>query len=156
MAAGLDFDSRGGRLDEALDVCVRLWRDDVVEHHGRFFDFGPVMFEPKPIQRPHPPVLIGGESPAALRRAAAHDGWIGLNHTPDSVSVPIAALAEHRARMGRDNGAFTVTVGGSVEDDEDVERFASAGVDRLIVSPWRRTREVADGLATFARRFLTG
>jgi len=156
VAAGLDFDTRGARLDEALEVCGRLWCEDVVEHHGRFFDFGPVMFEPKPVQRPHPPVLVGGESPAALRRAAAHDGWIGLNHTPESVRGPIATLAEHRARTGGGGDAFTVTVGGSVEDEGDVERFAASGVDRLIVSPWQRTRDVPAGLATFARRFLAG
>ena len=52
--AGLDFDSRGARLDEALEVCRRLWTEQQVAHHGRFFDFDAVMFEPKPLQRPHP------------------------------------------------------------------------------------------------------
>ena len=86
IAAGLDFARRGARLDEALDVCRRLWTEETIEHHGDFFDFGPVMFEPKPVQKPHPPMIIGGESPAALRRAARHDGWIGLS-TPPSRSA---------------------------------------------------------------------
>ena len=51
-AVGLDFDSRGRRVDEALDVCRRLWTESEVEHHGEFFDFEPVMFEPKPVQQP--------------------------------------------------------------------------------------------------------
>jgi len=154
VAAGLDFASRGPRLDEALAVCRRLWTESTVEHHGTFFDFGAVMFEPKPVQSPHPPVIIGGESPAALRRAAGHDGWIGLSHTPDSVRVAVTALNDHRRANGRHGTRFTVTVGGTVADDGDVEAFADAGVDRLIVSPWARTRDVIDGLTGFARRFL--
>jgi probable F420-dependent oxidoreductase len=156
VAAGLDFASRGARLDEALEVCRRLWTEDSVEHHGRFFDFDSVMFEPKPTQAPHPPMVIGGESPAALRRAARHDGWIGLSHTPDSVRAPVAVIQDMRRAQGLEDRSFTVTVGGAVEDDADIDAFAAAGVDRLIVSPWARTRDVSDGLAGFARRFLSG
>jgi probable F420-dependent oxidoreductase len=153
-SAGLDFASRGARLDEALDVCRRLWTEQTIEHHGRFFDFGPVMFEPKPLQSPHPPVIIGGESPAALRRAARHDGWIGLSHTPASVRQPMDTLSELRQAQGRADAPFSVTVGGPVTEDADVDAFTAAGVDRLIVSPWARTRDVLDGLTEFARRFI--
>ncbi len=153
-SAGLDFASRGARLDEALDVCRRLWTEQTIEHHGRFFDFGPVMFEPKPLQSPHPPVIIGGESPAALRRAARHDGWIGLSHTPASVRQPMDTLSELRQAQGRADAPFSVTVGGPVTEDADVDAFTAAGVDRLIVSPWARTRDVLDRLTEFARRFI--
>ena len=151
--AGLDFDTRGARLDEALEVCRRLWTEEQVAHHGRFFDFDAVMFEPKPYQRPHPPVLIGGESPAALRRAARHDGWIGLNHTPDTARALVVTLRELRAAFGSE-GPFTVTVGATVADDGQVAEFSGVGVDRLIVSPWARTRDVPVALAEFASRFL--
>ncbi len=151
--AGLDFDTRGARLDEALEVCRRLWTEEQVAHHGRFFDFDAVMFEPKPHQRPHPPVLIGGESLAALRRAARHDGWIGLNHTPDTARPVVDMLAELRAAGGSE-GSFTVTVGATVTDDSQVVAFSSAGVDRVIVSPWARTRDVPEAVAQFASRFL--
>jgi probable F420-dependent oxidoreductase len=154
QAAGLNFATRGARLDEALEVCKRLWTEDSVEHHGTFFDFDAVMFEPKPVQSPHPPVIIGGESPAALRRAARHDGWIGLSHTPESVRACVATIHHHRHANGGGDTPFVVTVGAPVTNDADVEAFAQAGVDRLIVSPWARTRDVLDGLAGFARRFL--
>lgn len=154
-AVGLDFATRGDRLDEALEVCVSLWTDERVAHDGRFFSFDEVMFEPKPVQRPHPPVSIGGESPAALRRAARHDGWIGLDHTPGSVLAPVETLLALRAASGRGDHPFTVTVGGRVEAPEEVERFATAGVDRLIVSPWGRSRDVPAALEMFATRFLT-
>jgi alkanesulfonate monooxygenase SsuD/methylene tetrahydromethanopterin reductase-like flavin-dependent oxidoreductase (luciferase family) len=78
-AVGVDFASRGRRTDEALVVCRRLWSEPTVEHHGEFFSFGPVAFEPKPVQRPWPRLHIGGESPAALRRAVTFgDGWLSI------------------------------------------------------------------------------
>ena len=153
-AAELDFESRGQRLDEALQVCIALWTQERVAHQGRFFSFGEVMFEPKPVQRPHPPVLIGGESGPALRRAARHDGWIGLGHTPESVR----SLADGLRRLREDSDLagrpFTVTVSGRISDERDVVAFEEAGVDRVIVSPWARTREVLDGLQGFAACYL--
>jgi probable F420-dependent oxidoreductase len=154
QAAGLDFASRGRRLDEALEVCRRLWEDEEVSYRGEFFDFGPVMFEPKPLQRPHPPILVGGESTAALRRAAHHDGWIGLDHTPESAAPLVDALAALRDAAGRSSASFTHTVGARVVADADVEHLAAVGVDRVIVAPWARTREVPEALARFAGRFI--
>jgi probable F420-dependent oxidoreductase len=146
-AVGLDFHTRGKRVDEAIEVCKRLWTEEVVEHHGQFFDFGPVMFEPKPVQKPHPPVLVGGESPGALRRTARYgDGWIGLDHTPESVLEPIKKLAVLRG----DGPPIEITIGGHVESPDDVMRFEDAGVHRLLVSPWRRSPEAVDGLRRFA------
>src|SRR5205823_6837064 len=134
----LDFASRGRRVDEALAVCKRLWSEEVVEHHGEFFDFGPVMFEPKPVQKPWPPVIVGGESGAALRRAARYgDGWVGLDHSPESVVEPIRRLRELRGDAG---APLEITVGGAVGSAADIERWSEAGVDRLIVAPWSRSR----------------
>jgi probable F420-dependent oxidoreductase len=154
-AAGLEFDSRGRRLDEALEVCKRLWSEERVAHRGDFFEFSEVMFEPKPVQRPHPPVLIGGESPAALRRAARHDGWIGLGHDPRSAEAKARQLQALRVECGREGSRFTVTVGAEPEEESDVERYGAVGVDRLIVSPWARTRDVPKALERFARRFIS-
>ena len=149
-AIGLDFASRGRRVDEAVDVCRRLWTDEVIEHHGEFFDFGPVMFEPKPVQQP-PPVIVGGESPPALRRAAhLGDGWIGLDHTLDTIAAPIEKLRQLRADAGRADLPFEITVGGPVHSDDDIAAWEAVGVDRLIVSPWRRSREAIEGLRAFS------
>ena len=80
-AVGLDFDRRGAVVDEAIEVCRRLWSEEVVEHKGEFFEFGPLAFEPKPVQRPGPALHIGGDGPAALRRAATvGTGWMPMNH----------------------------------------------------------------------------
>jgi probable F420-dependent oxidoreductase len=154
-AAGLDFHTRGRRLDEALAVCIRLWSEDVVEHHGEFFDFGPVMFEPKPTQKPWPPIHVGGESDAALRRAArVGDGWIGITHTLESVRRPVELLSKLRHDAGRADQPFEVTLGGPVETRDDVARWEDAGVDRLIVAPWARSRDAVEGMQRFADALL--
>ncbi len=153
-AAGLDPTTRGARLDEAIGVCRRLWTEPVIEHHGRHFDFGPVAFEPKPVQRPIP-VHIGGESPAALRRAARlGDGWLGMAHTPESAAVMTARLAELLDDGGRGRDEVEVTVGGTCETPADVDRWAAAGVDRLIVGPWRRSAQATEAMAEFADQFI--
>jgi len=153
-AVGLDFATRGRRVDECLAVCRRLWTEPVVEHHGEFFDFGPVMFEPKPVQRPHPPVHVGGDGPAALRRAASMgDGWIPMNHTLDQLPPAIARLSELRAASGRPGG-IEITVGGEATSPQDLERYETAGVDRVIVRPWRSSREAPDAIRRFADEVL--
>ena len=154
-AVGLDPRTRGRRLDEAVEVCRRLWTEELIEHHGEFFDFDEVAFEPKPVQKPHPPVLVGGESAAALRRAAAYgDGWIGMFHTPDSVIERTEELRRLRDEVGRGDLPFTVTCMGPVESDGDLARWEQAGVDRVIVVPWQRGREAVSSMTDFAGRFL--
>lgn len=151
IASGLDFRTRGRRLDEALAVCKRLWTEAEVAHHGEFFRFDAVAFEPKPIQQPWPPLLIGGESDAALRRAArAGDGWIGMAHTFDSAPRAVARLRTLLDEHGRTLEGFEVCVGGPVQSRDDVARWEEAGVTRLIVSPWERSREALGGLRAFA------
>ena len=150
-AVGLDFDTRGRRVDEAIDVCKRLWTEPEVAYDGEFFRFDAVAFEPKPMQQPWPPILIGGESGAALRRAArAGDGWIGMGHTFESAAAPIARLRELRGEYGRDAASFQICLGGPVTSADDVQRWDELGVSRLIVSPWRRSPEAIDGMRRFA------
>ncbi len=151
QATGLDFQTRGRRLDEAVAVCTRLWSEDVVAHSGEFFEFDPVMFEPKPIQKPWPPIHVGGESDAALRRAARlGNGWIGITHTVESVRASVERLHQLRDEADRLDVPFEVTVGGPVASVDDVARWEDAGVDRLIVAPWTRSKEAMDGLQRFA------
>ena len=155
-AVGLDFAARGRRVDEALGVCLRLWSEPIVEHHGASFDFSAVAFEPKPVQQPHPPILIGGDGPAALRRAGTvGDGWIPMNHTVDELPAAVERLAELRAAAGRP-GRTEVTLGLTPGSAADVTRCAAAGVDRLIVRPWRRSAEALDAIARFAADYLGG
>jgi probable F420-dependent oxidoreductase len=155
-AVGLDPKTRGRRLDETIEVCKRLWTEEVIEHHGEFYDFDPVMFEPKPIQEPHPPVVIGGESDRALQRAARHcDGWIGMSHTPESVIARVRKLRAFERDVDREGRPVEITVMGAVDSVDDIARWTEAGVDRLIVAPWIRSREAVDGLGRFADEYFT-
>lgn len=160
-AAGIDFTSRGRRTDEALEVCRRLWSEPTVEHRGEFFSFGPVAFEPKPVQRPWPRLHVGGESAAALRRAARFgDGWLSMEQTPETIAPLVAQLRAAEEAAGRATplevtaAPKQITVVGEAPSPDEVARFAAAGVDRLIVSPWRRSAEAIDGLQRFAEECL--
>ena len=156
-ATELDFATRGKRVDEAIEVCKQLFADATVTYHGEFFSFDDVVFEPKPVQQPRPPILIGGESKAALRRAARlGDGWLGMGHTFESAAAQIKLLTDLRRLYERPPGEpdFQIIVGGAVESRADADRWEEFGVTRLIVSPWRRSREAIDGLRAFADRAL--
>jgi probable F420-dependent oxidoreductase len=135
-AVGMPFQDRAARTREAIRVMKRLWADDAPSFAGRFHNFAPLGFNPKPIQRPHPPIILGGESRAALKRAGEiGDGWIGVAHTPETVQPLISTVREHAARAGRDPDGLEITVGpapGVTLDRDAVRAFAKAGVHRLI------------------------
>lgn len=137
---GQDFGSRGKRANEIAQVLNALWTQDAPEFHGEHFDFGPVMFDPKPVQKPHPPILFGGETKAAMRRAARYgDGWLssGALDTPESAKAKVEALRAMRREAGREGEPFeTMVCGGAWMSLEQIEQFEAAGVDRLLVAPW--------------------
>ena len=151
VAAELDFATRGRRVDEALEVCKRLWTEADVSYDGEFFSFEGAVFEPKCVQLPYPPVLVGGESGPALRRAArAGDGWIGMNHDFESGAAQIEKLRALLVAEGRDPDDFEYCLGGAVASADDVARWSDLGVTRLVFAPWRRSREAIDGMRRIA------
>lgn len=152
-AVGVEFSSRAARTRECVRALRTLWTAPEPEFHGRFFSFGPVKFEPKPVQKPHPPLVFGGESEAALRRAAAlGDGWYGVGHTPQSAAEQVRKLRALLAAAGRGEARFEVTVshGGLQLGRGDLERYAEAGVDRVVALPWSRGREAEEQLGRLA------
>ena len=156
-AVGLDFDTRGARVDETIAVLQQLWTEPVVAHDGRFFSFGPTAFEPKPVQAGGPPLHFGGDGPAALRRAATVGaGWIPMNHTLDDLGPSLARLRELAARAGRTTPIEVTLNAPDVRSVDDVARYADAGVTRIIVRPWRRSSEAIDAIREFAADVLDG
>jgi probable F420-dependent oxidoreductase len=154
-AAGLDFTTRGARVDESLTVCRALWTEPTVAHHGRFFDFDAVAFEPKPIQPGGPPIHVGGDGAPALRRVARFgSGWIPMNHALEQIPASVQKLSRLWSEYGR-TGRPQITTAAPAVSVDDVARAAGAGVDRLIVTPWRRTREALDGIARYADDVMT-
>ncbi|MDX6743351.1 TIGR03619 family F420-dependent LLM class oxidoreductase [Actinocorallia sp. A-T 12471] len=155
-AAGVDFRTRGSRLDEALELSRRLWTEPVVAHEGRHFTLPEVAFEPKPVQ-PVIPVTVGGESDAALRRAARNDGWISMPQTLDAIAPRLALLAKLRAEADVDRTTrppFETTVHAySLASPSEIPSWQSLGVDRLIVRPWTRSRDAIASLEPFATAY---
>lgn len=152
---GLDFATRGKRVDESLAICIKLWSDEIIEHHGAHFDFDQVAFEPKPFTKPHPPIIVGGDGPAALRRAATiGQGWIPMNHSLEQLPASIAKINEIRAAAGI-TGKCEITMGGGpVTSLDDVKRCRDFGIDRMLISPWKSSREALDGIKEFAETIL--
>jgi probable F420-dependent oxidoreductase len=154
-AVGVDFDGRGRRLEQAIEVCRRLWTEPTVEHRGEHFSFPPVAFEPKPVRVPLP-VHVGGESEGALRRAVTLGaGWIGMHHTLESARQVLARLATHVRHAGRSEPLVT-TVAAHPGCDVDVAGWRESSVDRVLVAPWRRSSEAVEGMRQFAARHLGG
>jgi probable F420-dependent oxidoreductase len=98
---GTDPKTRGALLDERIEAIKALWTEEPAEYHGRYVDFGPAFSRPKPVQKPHPPVYIGGDSDATVKRVIRHQaGWI-------SNPVPVEHL-ERRIGQMRDGAAHDV------------------------------------------------
>ncbi len=119
--------TRGAKLNEQIRALKEIWANDVAEFHGDFVDFAPMYSWPKPVQRPHPPIFIGGTSPAALRRLCTlGDGWLPpAGISPDEILRARKWLADN----GRDEVPITVYgVGG---DQEVLAGYATAGVDEV-------------------------
>jgi probable F420-dependent oxidoreductase len=151
VATELDFATRGRKVDEAMEICKLLFTEETISFHGEHFSFDEVVFEPKSPQTPWPPMLVGGESKAALRRAARlGDGWIGMAHTLESAAVQIGILRDLLAESGRESVPFQFVLGGPVATLDDVRRWEDVGVTRMIVSPWRRSPEAVEAMKEFA------
>ncbi len=128
---------RAERTRDYLAAMKKLWSEEESQHQGEFVRFGAVRSFPKPVQRPYPPIIFGGESEPALRRVGeVGDGWWGVNVTPDSAKSHIATIKRFAEAAGRDASklsfAVTTSIGQKVSTDE-VKRFADVGVHQVIV-----------------------
>ena len=133
---GGNFDHRWSQTREAIEVMKALWTNEVAEFHGEYFDFPPVKSYPKPAQKPHPPVIIGGMARRVLRRVATHaDGWMPNRVTPAEVEDSRARLDAMAAEGGRDPASITISVYGQEPKREVVQPFLDAGANRVVVRP---------------------
>lgn len=135
---GLDFASRGRRTDESIAALRALLAPGEVEHHGEFFDFGPLTQEPTPAGGI--PVQVGGMSQPALRRAARlGDGWIGTPTPVAELADVLRTLHALREQAGTSERPFVVTAMPSPQEGASLDtyrRMAELGVDEVVVAPW--------------------
>lgn len=147
---GVDPATRGKLMDEQLAALRRIWTVDEAEFHGEHVDFDPIHLWPKPVQRPHPPIYVGGESPAALRRLATFgDGWLPRGRTPPA---EITRVRDGLAAQGRGDVPFVVF--GADTDEQRLAGFAEAAVDEVTLTletlPEDETLRSLDALAAVA------
>jgi probable F420-dependent oxidoreductase len=133
---GGDFDHRWSQTRESILAMKELWTKPEAEFHGKYYDFPPVRSNPKPAQRPHPPVLLGGDAKNVLERVVAWgDGWLPNRVTPDQLREKRATLDRLAKAAGRDPASLTISVHGQPADRDLIERLHDAGATRVIVRP---------------------
>jgi probable F420-dependent oxidoreductase len=133
---GGDFDHRWSQTRESILAMKELWTRPEAEFHGKYYDFPPVRSNPKPAQKPHPPVLLGGDAKNVLERVVAWaDGWLPNRVTPDQLREKRATLDRLARAAGRDPAAITISVHGQPADRDLIKRLLDAGATRVIVRP---------------------
>jgi probable F420-dependent oxidoreductase len=159
QALGAPFADRGKRTDEYIEALVALWTQDKPEYKGEYVSFGGIQAQPRPVQRPHPPIVVGGMSPSAFRRAARYgNGWYGFALDLEATRRAIEGLraAEQRGRPEA-LGRLEISVTPPPRTDADtVRRYAELGVDRLVLlNPGRNADEQVAFAETAGRELAT-
>ncbi|MGH7276694.1 MAG: LLM class F420-dependent oxidoreductase [Candidatus Rokuibacteriota bacterium] len=140
-AAGAPWDRRGARADEFIRVLKAAWTEDEVEFAGEFYAVPRSRIAPKPVQKPHPPLLIGGYADGVFRRAVeAGLGYTGGNIPLDELAALVARLRGMAAAAGRDPATFPIVcrrpLRGTLDEIRaDLSRYAEAGVTELFLDP---------------------
>jgi len=134
-AAGVPYERRGARMDEYLRCLEALWTQDPVEFAGEFYAVPRSHVGPSPVQRPHPPVLLGGAAAPALRRAGRlAQGWIAAStHDRSTLAASIATVRAGAREAGRDPEALQIVVRRTLEGMRDLEELTAQGVTEVIL-----------------------
>jgi probable F420-dependent oxidoreductase len=156
---GGDFAHRWTQTRESILAMKELWTKAEAEFHGRYYDFPPVKSNPKPAQKPHPPILLGGAATNVLQRVVAWgDGWLPNRVTPEQLRESRATLDRLAKEAGRNPAAITISVYGQPADRDHIRRLHDAGADRVVVRPdaVRSDAEMAAQLTRIAEKLGGG
>jgi probable F420-dependent oxidoreductase len=153
-AIGASFADRAARMDEYLDAILALWTQPSPRFDGATVRFGGIDAQPRPVQQPHPPIVIGATSPPAWRRTVQRaNGWYGFALDPGATAKCIAGLRDAANRVERPAALgpleLTVTPPPGLPDRDAIARYAELGVQRLVLLPLLRS---ADELVAFVER----
>ena len=132
-----DFKGRWKLVRERIEAMKAIWTREQPEYHGTLVDFPPMLAWPKPVQKPHPPVIVGGAFPYGARRAIAYgDGWVPHRSRPQygDVSDFLPQFRQMARDAGRDPGAIPVTLFGVPRDLDLLRRYRDMGVARVVIS----------------------
>jgi probable F420-dependent oxidoreductase len=133
---GTDYTTRFKKMREQIEAMKEIWTKDKPEYHGEIVDFPPMMTWPKPVQKPHPPIIVGGAFQYAARRAIRYgDGLIPQASDAGSGSPEefLPRFRQMAKEAGRDAQSLSVTLGGAPEDPDRLKRYRDLGVARMNV-----------------------
>lgn len=130
---GTDFRTRWKKLREQVAALKKIWTEDEPEFHGEFVNFDPIWSWPKPAQKPHPPILLGGHSKQVLQRVVDYcDGWMPLGVRGTAVIRQIEQLRQLAEEKGRDPKTISISVYSVPADPAVIDAFRAAHVERVI------------------------
>jgi probable F420-dependent oxidoreductase len=155
---GTVFKTRFARLREQVLAMKEIWTKDEASFHGQFVSFDPIWSWPKPAQKPHPPVLLGGESGFTLQRVVDFcEGWFPRARRSEVILPALEDLKARAARAGRDMRTISTSIFGAPADEAQLERYAAAGFTRVLLRLPSEGREAIlpklDGFAKLLPRF---
>ena len=135
-ALGVDFSSRGAKTDESIEIIRTLWNQTNPEYHGKFIQFKNIQAQPRPLQEGGPPIIIGGISPAALRRTVTHgNGWYGFALDIETTKKVLENLEIAKSRYERhpNLGPLSISITPPSRPSKTMmEDYAAIGVERYI------------------------
>src|SRR3954471_19895554 len=138
---GTAFSSRMQKMREQIEAMKAIWTQETPEYHGEIVKFDTIQTWPKPVQKPHPPVILGGAFPWAARRAVRYgDGWYP-NAASGKPEEYMPALRKMAQEAGRDPASLPVTIGGAPDDPDKLKRFRDLGAARVNVTLMSETRD---------------
>jgi probable F420-dependent oxidoreductase len=151
-AMGAHFGTRWKRLRETVEALRVLWSEREPAYAGELVHFPALRCEPKPLQKPYPPILLGGHGPKVLERVArTYDGWMPLVPNPESLKRDVVALRKLAADHGRKPDALHITALVDPRDSgpslDDLKKYAEAGASRVVLFSQKMAIAMADGQA---------
>ncbi len=130
---GTDFKKRWRVMRERVLAMKEIWTKEEAEFHGEFVNFDPIWSHPKPVQKPHPPILLGVNTPNGRQRVVEYcNGWMPIAVRAGDLGAGIADLRQRAARAGRDANSLSVTVFGTNPDEAVLRGYEKAGVERAL------------------------
>ncbi|MFL6213385.1 MAG: LLM class F420-dependent oxidoreductase [Blastocatellia bacterium] len=130
---GTEFKTRFALLRERVLAMKEIWTKEDAEYHGRFVNFDPIWSHPKPVQKPHPPILMGGDGPKTFDRVIEFcDGWLPIGYRMESLPEKIGELRRRAEAAGRDPQTISITIFGAKPEREGLDQLEAAGVERVI------------------------
>lgn len=130
---GTQYKSRWRLLRERVLAMKEIWTKDEAEFHGEFVNFDKIWSYPKPVQKPHPPILMGGDGASTFDRVIEFcDGWMPIGYRMPNVAERVAALRQRAETAGRDPKSISITIFGANPAPDSIDALEGAGVERVI------------------------